>query len=349
MVRPPAYDRIISAKRQLRLVSQQTSAAPAGGTNLADAEAKLRDALAELQAASTELETEAEALAAATLAANDDAAEWRRICREAPDPFLVTDGDAMIRWANPAAGEALGIQCEFLVGKPLVVYVADGERQPFIRRLTRLKAGVTTRISSWSIMFGARDRAPFPGEASVSLAREDDGRVAKMVWMIRDVSAHRRAEERLLFLGTHDPVTGLYSSAYFEEEAARLTRSRSFPVSVVVAKIHGLSDSAVGGGHEAVEEVLRRAAGVIREVLRAEDVLARTRPDTFAALVPSTDVVAAANLLVRVMHAMTNLTNGAPPPEASFGIATAARGETLAEAIRIADTRAARHGRRARG
>ncbi len=342
----PAYARISAAKRRLRLVSQRPNASPGLPHALAETEEQLRAALAELQAAS--LEIEAEALAAATVAAGAEAASSRKTLDEAPEPILVSDGEATIRWANAAAGEALGKRAEFLVGKPLVVFVADGERQPFIRRLTRLKAGAASRISSWPILFAARDRAPFPGEASVSLVREDDGRVTKMVWMIRDVSAHRRTEERLLFLGTHDPTTGLYTHAYFEEETARLAGGRRFPVSVLVARIVGLPDLALHSGEKGANDLRRRAASTLRKVLRREEVFARIGPDTFAALLPATGVRAAADLLLRAMRAASvdEEADPSPGPSVSLGIATAAAGDGMAGAVRLAETRASRPPRR---
>lgn len=236
------------------------------------------------------------------------------------------------------------------MGKPLVVFVADGERQPFIRRLTRLKAGAARRISSWPILFATPDRAPFPGEASVSLVREDDGRITRMVWMIRDVSAHRRTEERLLFLGTHDPTTGLYTQAYFEEEIARLARGRRFPVSMFVARLAGLPDSALHSGEKWADDLLRRAASTLRTVLRREDVFARIRPDTFAALLPATGVRAAAKLLLHAMEA-TAIDGDCggdqtTVPNVSLGVATAAGGDALPDALHLAETRASRAPRR---
>jgi PAS domain S-box-containing protein len=345
---PPAYARISAAKRRLRLVSQRSTASPALPHALAETEEQLRQALAELQAASLEIEAEAEALAAATVAAGDDAASWRSVFQEAPEPILVSDGEATIRWANAAAGEVLGKRAEYLVGKPLVVFVADGERQAFIRRLTRLKAGGATRISAWPILLCARDRSPFSGEASVSLAREPDARVAKMVWMIRDVSAHRRTEERLLFLGTHDPTTGLYTQAYFEEEIARLARGRRFPVSMLVARVAGLPDTALHSGEKWANDLLRRAASTLRTVLRREDVFARIRPGTFAALLPATGVRAAAKLLVHAMKATAMDGDGdqTTVPNVSLGVATAAGGDALPEALHLAETRASRAPRR---
>ena len=56
----------------------------------------------------------------------------------APDGYLVTDLAGVIREANRAAGELLGVSARYLTGKPLASYVAMDDRAAFRGGLTRL-------------------------------------------------------------------------------------------------------------------------------------------------------------------------------------------------------------------
>ena len=155
---------------------------------------------------------------------------------------------------------------------------------------------------------------------------------------------YKRAEEKiryLNYLSAHDALTGLYNRAFFEEEMARLERGRQFPVSVVMADIDGLKAVNDNQGHAAGDELLRRAAAVLRSTFRAEDVVARIGGDEFAVLLPSTDAAAAEKALARVVNSLLahNTAHGDPPLRLSVGTATAERGRSLTEALKQADER----------
>src|SRR5262245_2949590 len=59
----------------------------------------------------------------------------------APDCQLVTDGHGLILRANHAAVALLRCHKEFLTGKPLGLFLADGHRPRFYESLSRLWQG----------------------------------------------------------------------------------------------------------------------------------------------------------------------------------------------------------------
>jgi diguanylate cyclase (GGDEF)-like protein/PAS domain S-box-containing protein len=115
------------------------------------------------------------------------------------------------------------------------------------------------------------------------------------------MAVHRkRGEERLMYLSIHDPLTGLYNRAYFEDELARLERSRKFPVSVLVADLDGLKRINDQYGHAAGDQALCKAARLLQSAFRAEDGLARIGGDEFAVLLPMVNRKEAAEVIDRV-------------------------------------------------
>jgi diguanylate cyclase (GGDEF)-like protein len=157
---------------------------------------------------------------------------------------------------------------------------------------------------------------------------------------IEDITARKRAEEYLRYLGTHDVMTALYNRAFFEEERARFQNSRLFPISVVIADLNFLKRTNDGLGHEAGDDLLRRAAEVLKAAFREEDVVARIGGDEFAVLLPKSDAAAAEQALqrIRTLMELNNKYYQGPPLSMSLGAATGnSRGELLTAVQREAD------------
>jgi diguanylate cyclase (GGDEF)-like protein len=169
---------------------------------------------------------------------------------------------------------------------------------------------------------------------------------------ITDITARKKAEDYLKYLGTHDVLTGLYNRAYFEEELARLGRGRQFPVSLIVADVDGLKGVNDNRGHAEGDKLIRRAAEVLQASVRAEDIVTRIGGDEFAILLPATNSAAATQALARI-HSLTELNNkyySLPALSLSLGAATGEGGRNLNEVLRQADDqmyveKRAHHGR----
>jgi diguanylate cyclase (GGDEF)-like protein len=162
---------------------------------------------------------------------------------------------------------------------------------------------------------------------------------ARVLVAIEDATARKKAEDYLKYLGTHDALTKLYNRAYFEEELARLRHSRRYPISMLVADLDGLKQANDTLGHQAGDNLLRRAAEVLRKAFREEDVVARIGGDEFSVIMPETDALAAEQALERVLS-MTGVNNTfyqGPALSMSLGVATGERERELADTLREAD------------
>ncbi len=108
-----------------------------------------------------------------------------------------------------------------------------------------------------------------------------------------------RTESELRFLADHDSLTGLLNRRRFRSE---LDQYVSFTAryggrgAVMVIDIDGLKEVNDKLGHQAGDRLIRRVADILRERVRATDLVARLSGDEFAVLMPQTDTAGALQL-----------------------------------------------------
>ena len=156
---------------------------------------------------------------------------------------------------------------------------------------------------------------------------------------LTDITARKKAEAYLEFLGNHDVLTKLYNRTFYVEELNRLQRRGPSPVSLVIIDLDGLKAANDGWGHEAGDSLLRRAAEVISSAIAKPCHAARIGGDEFAVILPGLDAEAAAKVLVDIedLQAMNNQFYPGVALSLSMGHATSRPGERLEETAQRAD------------
>jgi len=157
-----------------------------------------------------------------------------------------------------------------------------------------------------------------------------------------DITERKLAEERLSYLSLHDIMTGIYNRAFFEEEMARLTKSRAHPISILVMDMDNLKAINDRHGHQSGDSALQIVADIVKDCFRAEDIVARIGGDEIAVLLQGVDAAGAQKASERIQTGIRsyNQDGGAEMPlSLSIGCATAQPGQSLAEIFNMADTR----------
>ncbi len=156
--------------------------------------------------------------------------------------------------------------------------------------------------------------------------------------MDAELKARKRTEAQLLYLSTHDSLTGIYNRAFFETEMDRLSTSRELPISLLVADLDNMKVTNDTLGHAVGDQLLRDVTQVLQSSLRVSDILARIGGDEFAVLLPYTDATTARQIVLRI-HKHLDALNRMPgilPLHLSLGIATMTSGN-LRETFKLAD------------
>jgi diguanylate cyclase (GGDEF)-like protein len=146
-------------------------------------------------------------------------------------------------------------------------------------------------------------------------------------------------QENLRFLSTHDCLTGLYNRAYMDVQLSQLEHSDLYPVSMIMADVDDLKAINDTLGHHAGDKTLQLAAQVLVSACKDEEVIARMGGDEFAILVPGAGTAEgeAAVARIRAELAAVNAQHGSPALSISLGVATAFKGESPADMMRVAD------------
>ncbi|HEX3983804.1 MAG TPA: diguanylate cyclase [Acidisoma sp.] len=153
-----------------------------------------------------------------------------------------------------------------------------------------------------------------------------------------DITARKKAEAYLEYLGKHDELTKLYNRSFHVEEINRLERRGQYPISIVMIDLNGLKQVNDEWGHQAGDSLLRRTGEVLNKAASDGCYACRIGGDEFAILMPTADEEAAAAMIVQIeeLFAINNQFYGTPL-QAAMGGATAREGMRLEQAIRVAD------------
>ena len=119
-----------------------------------------------------------------------------------------------------------------------------------------------------------------------------DGHVAEwdlVLVSLVDITARKKAEAYLEYLGKHDVLTRLRNRAFYAEELNRLSRRGPCPLTIIAIDLNGLKRVNDEQGHAAGDALLRRMGEVLAKAVDAPACTARIGGDEFAVLLPGTD------------------------------------------------------------
>lgn len=104
-----------------------------------------------------------------------------------------------------------------------------------------------------------------------------------------DITARKKAEAYLEYLGKHDVLTQLRNRAFYTEEINRLARKGPWPIAVIAIDINSLKEVNDEYGHAAGDAILRRLGEVLIKAVDTPACAARIGGDEFIILMPETD------------------------------------------------------------
>ncbi|AHK45340.1 putative response regulator/GGDEF domain transcriptional regulator [Ensifer adhaerens OV14] len=156
---------------------------------------------------------------------------------------------------------------------------------------------------------------------------------------LTDITARKKAEAYLEYLGKHDVLTKLHNRAFYMDELNRLERKSLRPVSAIVIDLDGLKAANDQLGHDAGDALLRRLGEVLNGAVSQPNHAARIGGDEFAILMPGADRLAAATM-VETINELLKINNqfySNAPLSISLGVSTSDTGESMEALVKRAD------------
>jgi len=212
-----------------------------------------------------------------------------------------------------------------------------GMRQPFREQLIDLWNGKLMQrreVINYSL---EGEELHFLMQFSVLPGHEADWSQVQVA--LTDITARKKAEAYLEFLGKHDVLTKLHNRSFYVDEIERLQRGGPWPVTVVMVDLNGLKEANDRLGHGAGDQLLRRAGEVLGAAVAAPASAARIGGDEFAVILPGVDErggLAMMDNLGRLCD-LNNQYYGGLPLSFATGAATGRPGDRLEEVARRAD------------
>ncbi|HLO51198.1 MAG TPA: PAS domain-containing protein [Kamptonema sp.] len=146
--------------------------------------------LDELQATEEELRRQSQDLSRTRQQVEAERQRYQDLFNFAPDGYLVTDSQGMIQEANLAIASMLNVSQQYLVNKPLLVFISEEARQEFQLELAGLHQ--QQKIQDWEIrLLPHNNGQPFDAAISISIIRDPASRRVSLRWLIRNINERK--------------------------------------------------------------------------------------------------------------------------------------------------------------
>jgi diguanylate cyclase (GGDEF)-like protein len=270
------------------------------------------------------------------------------------DMVLICDLDGTIDYASPLVS-GFSYAPQALIGKPLTEFVHPediGAARAAVAAVAGLPEDEALTPAAADSVLGPRDRAADgadgadrSGRFSCRVRAADGswrhvecavllyrlpGEPARLLVSLRDVSDQVALRQQVTHLTFHDGLTGLPNRAYVEERAREaLEPTPDRQAGVIFLDLDGFTEVNDLVGHGAGDLVLAQAARRLREVVPAQETVARWGGDEFAVLLEN---AAGRQEIVELAERLAGIVAGAP-----FKVAEREIGLTASVGVALAD------------
>ena len=151
-------------------------------------------------------------------------------------------------------------------------------------------------------MYNAEGECIWLESRAIVFERETSGYPEQILFISRDVTSQRQAEDKLKFLGLHDALTGVKNRNAFGLALYEMKNPENFTLNIMMGDVDNLKEQNDRFGHAAGDYLLQQIAQTIQASLRDSDLVARIGGDEFVMLLPNTNGTTAAEIKDRILE-----------------------------------------------
>lgn len=224
------------------------------------------------------------------------------------DGIIATNGQGLITVMNPVIEKLTGWSNKTAYGKPLqeVLTISyeptDKVYENPIKKVVR--CGEIIETSGHPVLI-SKNKAHIPIEYTAAPIKNKEGKTTGVVFILRDITNEKERLDKIKHLSMYDQLTGLYNRWYIEDKISRLDKQEQLPLTVMVVDVNGLKLVNDAFGHEMGDQLLQVVSKVLKNALRAQDIVGRIGGDEFLILLPKTNENGAEHVRERILQAIS--------------------------------------------
>lgn len=236
-----------------------------------------------------------------------------------PDIIFYKNLEGVYTGCNSLFSEIIGVPKDNIIGKTDYELFDDKRAKEYITEDSNVLKDKLVRHEESTLL---PDGRKIYIETIKTPYLDADGKQIGIIGVGRDISERKSEEKKIMFMGYHDQLTGLYNRRFYEEELIRLDVKRNLPLTVAIGDVNGLKLINDSFGHIAGDDLLKSVAESIKSICRADDIIARFGGDEFVIILPKTEPAEAEKLIDRIKDQLSGRDVNGINISISFGIGT---------------------------
>lgn len=181
---------------------------------------------------------------------------------------------------NDAYARFLGFDREEIIGHSWNDFALVEEQEETDRAEFLLLSGTSDRINMDKRYRTKDGRIVWANLTVSNLSVTKDAQ--ESLGMIVDITERKEYEEKLLYISTHDTLTGLFSRAHYDQHIEEFKIPKDQRAAILLADVDGLKILNEAFGQSEGNRLLKRIAKIFQQSSSEDDFLARTGGDEFA-------------------------------------------------------------------
>lgn len=221
----------------------------------------------------------------------------------APDIVFQLDKGLVYQEIYGKTVEIFGLKQEDFIGKHFSDIFDDKNNDVRQNVYERVFEG---RVESYTWVFELNHTSVYL-ETNLSPIFTEGEQIIGIVGVTRDITKQEKHYQNLLYVSTHDYLTGLYNRKVSVEKIRELNAHKAYPFILMNLDVNGLKLINDAFGHDTGDVLLVETAKVLTKHLGKGAIASRVGGDEFEVILPNCDDVCAEKVKTRLINAFSKV------------------------------------------